>query len=843
MDTTPRDLDALLAHSGWAKALARNLVRDPDRADDLVQRAWLAAMRRPPSDGTPPRRWLATVLRNFVRQDARESSRREQREHAVARSERAAGTDPVDDAAALQVRLITAVRELPEPYRSAVWARYYDGLAPREIAARDGVSVDTVKTQLARGLDLLRKRFDREHGGDRSAWMAAFVPFAAPELISTATIGAVLMGAKVKAAVAAAVVCSAVTWFTVTRDDVEPTSTLAASTAIESELESEPERESPLAVASERGARTPNASTAAVEDFEESNVPAPEVRGRVLDLEGRPVEGLEIGPARQNLSSNDRSAADGSFSILREFAGHALEATGPGWATVWVDRIPQIGSNRRVTILVARAGQMSGSVLDDEARPVEDAVIEVRFDEKLLRTLGGLLDADPHRLGYSTVSDAEGRFDLGLVPIVAGTIHADVDGRATRPVSIPHAAQDDLVLALDPPDVGDIVVRGTVGSGPDHLVNPDHRVSGAHVRIGAATQRTDRDGAFRLVVRPTDVRADGMPIELMAVSENQCPTKVAFPSRGELAYRAATETFDIVLGDDPLIITGRVVDADGNPMVGARLRANEDWFGTVSVGKPGQPARHDRTVEAILRGDRGPDVASGSDGLFTLYGLQARDYRIVISSREPLAMNVIEHVPAGTNDLLVVLDTRGPRKRVAGRVVDGAGRAVAGSKVTAEVDLGFENSPLTSSATTTDALGAFELNGLRGRIVKVLASFDASVAAIGVKHDTVLDDVRIVVPRPRAVQVDITSKPDLATDFRIHNARGRVAMHSSWTVASRTVSRGSERVAVSLPIVDGRSDVVTVHGDELTLVLLRDGTEVAQIPIVFASEGVTIVRP
>jgi len=86
MDTTPRDLDALLAQAGWAKALARSLVRDPDRADDLVQRAWLAALRNPPQDSTPPRRWIATVMRNFARDDARDTSRREERERDVARA-------------------------------------------------------------------------------------------------------------------------------------------------------------------------------------------------------------------------------------------------------------------------------------------------------------------------------------------------------------------------------------------------------------------------------------------------------------------------------------------------------------------------------------------------------------------------------------------------------------------------------------------------------------------------------------------------------------------------------------------------------------------------------------
>src|SRR5690348_4618876 len=99
MDTAPRDLDALLAQAGWARALAQTLVRDPDRAEDLVQRAWLAALRNPPDGAIPPRRWLAAVMRNLVRDDARESASRARRERAVARPERTAGLDPFDDAA------------------------------------------------------------------------------------------------------------------------------------------------------------------------------------------------------------------------------------------------------------------------------------------------------------------------------------------------------------------------------------------------------------------------------------------------------------------------------------------------------------------------------------------------------------------------------------------------------------------------------------------------------------------------------------------------------------------------------------------------------------------------
>ncbi len=839
MDTNPRDLDALLAHSGWARALARSLVRDPGRADDLVQRAWLAALRTPPGDGTPPRRWLARVLRNFARQDAREASRRDRREKAVARPESAGGSDAVADSAEIQIRLITAVRELPEPNRSAVWARYYEGLAPREIAARDGVPVETVKTRIARGLESLRKRFDREHGGDRGAWMAALLPLAAPSASTVSVSGGLLMAAKWKVAAVLALVCATATWVVVAND--EPASPLAiaeATLGVTSDLVESGDRTSDVEVATRNGTRTPITNAASLDGRTDADVHVPQVLGRVLDLEGHPVGGLEIGTARRDFETNVRSAADGTFSITREFAGHALEASGPGWATVWVDRIPRPGIDRRVTILVARAGRIRGIVQDDEGHPVEDAAIELRVDDAMCRTLSGLVDADPHRIGYAAVSGADGRFDLGVVPLVAGTVHGDVDGREARPVSIPPEACDDLVLELDPPAAADIVVRGSVSSGPAVFVPR------AYVRVGAATQRTDRAGKFRLVVRPTDLRDDGAPIELVAVSENQCPTRVAFTSIEELASRAATETFDIVLGDDPLAITGRVVDWDGNPVVGASLRASEDRFGTVTVGVFGHPEREDRSVEAILRGDAGPDVESkASDGAFEIRGLQARDYRIVITSTELLAMSVLERVPAGTEDLVVVLDTRGAKQRVAGRVVDGGGQPVAGVSVTADVDLGFGGETLTSLPVSTDEAGAFVLDGLRSRIVQVCADLESFRVGVDVRRDTRLDDVRIVVPRQFAIQVDIMSKPGFATDFQVCNARGTVGLHSSRTVAARTISTVSETVAAALPIVDGRSDIVTVDEGDLTLVLLRNGQEVGRRPIVFAAEGVTILRP
>ncbi|MCP4092755.1 MAG: hypothetical protein GY747_04830 [Planctomycetes bacterium] len=65
MNTPPStpDSDALLAHSGWVRALARNLVVDPSAADDVEQQAWLTAMERPPTHGGNLRSWWGSWCR------------------------------------------------------------------------------------------------------------------------------------------------------------------------------------------------------------------------------------------------------------------------------------------------------------------------------------------------------------------------------------------------------------------------------------------------------------------------------------------------------------------------------------------------------------------------------------------------------------------------------------------------------------------------------------------------------------------------------------------------------------------------------------------------------------
>jgi len=208
-ETYSTDIDALLAHTEWVRTLARSLVKqDGHGVDDVVQETWLAAMKHPPRKGANPRAWLATVVRNIVRQDRRGKARRTRRERAEARQESLSDTTEVVERADMHRLLVNTLMDLEEPFRTAILLRYFENLPPREVAKRMGCPVETVRAWHRRGLEKLRGRLDRTYGEDRKAWVLALVPLlkgaqttaGAPALVK----GVLLMSTKAKVIAAGA---------------------------------------------------------------------------------------------------------------------------------------------------------------------------------------------------------------------------------------------------------------------------------------------------------------------------------------------------------------------------------------------------------------------------------------------------------------------------------------------------------------------------------------------------------------------------------------------------------------------------------------------------------------
>jgi RNA polymerase sigma factor (sigma-70 family) len=142
----------LLAQAAWARRLARRLVADEARADDLVQQAWLAALqRRSDAIRASARGWFGGVLRNVAAKTRRESARRDARERAAATAEALPPT--ADHVAGFEAQrlIVDALLAIDEPYRETLVRRWYRDEKPAAIARAMAIPVKTVDTRLARG--------------------------------------------------------------------------------------------------------------------------------------------------------------------------------------------------------------------------------------------------------------------------------------------------------------------------------------------------------------------------------------------------------------------------------------------------------------------------------------------------------------------------------------------------------------------------------------------------------------------------------------------------------------------------------------------------------------------
>jgi RNA polymerase sigma factor (sigma-70 family) len=153
-------LAELRAETAWLRRLAGALTGDDASADDAVQETWLAQQAHPHPGQGPLGAWLRVVLRNVVRKRARADGRRSAREQAASLPEAAPDAETLATRLEAQRLVARLVLALAEPYRSTVLLCYYEGLAPSEIALREGLPAGTVRWRLKHALDELRARLD-----------------------------------------------------------------------------------------------------------------------------------------------------------------------------------------------------------------------------------------------------------------------------------------------------------------------------------------------------------------------------------------------------------------------------------------------------------------------------------------------------------------------------------------------------------------------------------------------------------------------------------------------------------------------------------------------------------
>jgi len=105
--------------------------------------------------------WLNGILLNRWQQERRRREVRRRHHDSGEPVEALAAPDTEVEATELVAEVTTAIEQLPQPYRSALNLRLVHGLKAVEIAHALGLSPGPVRSQLRRGLALLRRRLPR----------------------------------------------------------------------------------------------------------------------------------------------------------------------------------------------------------------------------------------------------------------------------------------------------------------------------------------------------------------------------------------------------------------------------------------------------------------------------------------------------------------------------------------------------------------------------------------------------------------------------------------------------------------------------------------------------------
>ncbi len=175
------------------RRLARRLVVDSNDADDLAQDGWVRALRHPPTHGKALGAWVKRIVRSAAIRHFHKAALRPSANARFAEPEGTGGTPEQ----ALERREIArdvwaALGELGPTYAKILKLRFLEDRSAREIAALQGLPIETVRTQIKRALNRMRASLDRRWG-DRNSWFVALMAWSREPTRATSGVGLTLL--------------------------------------------------------------------------------------------------------------------------------------------------------------------------------------------------------------------------------------------------------------------------------------------------------------------------------------------------------------------------------------------------------------------------------------------------------------------------------------------------------------------------------------------------------------------------------------------------------------------------------------------------------------------------
>ena len=147
-------------HGGSVLRFLKQVLPDPNDAEDVLQETFLAAARHAGrAAGDDARPWLTAIAANRVRDLHRGRNRRKRREREASQRPAEASSPAADEPGA---RLESALALLGERDRAVIELKHIQGLEHSEVAQVLGISLRTAKTWSAAALTALRARLEAE---------------------------------------------------------------------------------------------------------------------------------------------------------------------------------------------------------------------------------------------------------------------------------------------------------------------------------------------------------------------------------------------------------------------------------------------------------------------------------------------------------------------------------------------------------------------------------------------------------------------------------------------------------------------------------------------------------
>ncbi len=705
MNANPEDLDfQQYARHGDNGALARvfdgvapkllllaaHLTTDASQAEDLVQITFLQAIRDADRyDGKRPVAiWLAGILRHRAVDAGRRASVRsaEPLMGEYAAGEQAMQMDPAEFAADQELveNVALAIESIEAPYRDVLSLRVVHGLKPTAIAHALGRAPGTVRMQLKRGLERLRKQLPQY-----ASWFAVLGFDSARGLVEIkAAVLREAIGAPVAAASGAGALSGLAGWFggvlmlksligvaalavlffviqSFGEDSAEVGPALENSSTVQAQ---EPQPGGPKVLAgveTEKADRVPQGQAAAALDAAPQEMESGDLQVTVLyDSDGSAAAnvGLYVRPvAGKDLGRELRTDGSGVVTFSQLPVGrHTLD----------VDRIDEpiffdVAVGQALVIRIPEGDQILGRVVNLLDEPIPGARI-YRVNSRHHNVL---------QLGV--VADGQGRFVLRDVGD-DGEWLARADGYQPSDTTGPHGREDELLIKMG--------AKGHVLKGQVRLANGK---PAPYAWIGIGVDEDARDAMEgSLSVPSEEERRKPMDLEgiLLRADENghfesdEIPAGYVLilareqdPAGGQIGASRLWMTFGGSLQAEVQLkqgaqVRGVIRDKQGRPV--ANTRVNAEWEGSNLLGQ--------------MEDDIGPFVSdretyTAGDGSYVLPGLLEGDYDLVAGLQfDKLDRQEVVLIPGQTFDWSPVVETAWKLNVL---LTDAQGRPLSGWKV------------------------------------------------------------------------------------------------------------------------------------------------------------------